>query len=100
MRRDINFDALYQSGELTYLTAASVFRLIFTSMVHRDLRGIISAKLTMAGLHRRGWTVGCSLMRFQCVGVGKILVMKISHEALHAYIQAEQSATFLSVLCQ
>src|SRR2546430_9129778 len=26
MRRDINFDALYQSGELTYLTAASVFR--------------------------------------------------------------------------
>jgi hypothetical protein len=44
--------------------------------------------------------MGCSLMRFQCVGVGKILVMKISHEALHAYIQAEQSATFLSVLCQ
>ena len=62
--------------------------------------GIISAKLTMAGLHRRGWTVGCSLMRFQCVEVGKIVVMMISHEALHAYTQAEQSATFLSVLCQ
>jgi hypothetical protein len=43
--------------------------------------------------------MGCSLMRFQCVCVGRIPVMMIS-EALHAYTQAEQSATFLSVLSQ
>jgi hypothetical protein len=24
----------------------------------------VSGKVTMAGLHRRGWTMGCSLMRF------------------------------------
>jgi hypothetical protein len=44
---------------------------------------------------------GCSLMPFPVRGkVGKILVMMISHEAVRDYVQAEQSATFLSVLCQ
>src|SRR5207249_405982 len=62
--------------------------------------GIISGKLTMTGLHRRGWTMGCSLMRFQRLGSWKNCCDDDKPRRLPAYIQTGQNAAFLSLLCQ